>query len=88
MKVTIEIDINPKEARQTLGLPDLEPMQAAVIDKVQAKMETAIDGMSDPKSMFDTFFPVGIQAMDQFQNFFGGIAGAASKKSKEEDEED
>ena len=87
MKVTIEIDINPKEARQMLGLPDLEPMQAAVIDKVQAKMETAIESMTDPKSLFDTFFPVGIQAMDQFQNFFTGIAGAA-RESKEEGEED
>ena len=88
MKVTIEIDISPKEARQMLGLPDLEPMQAAVIDKVQAKMETAIESMTDPKSLFDTFFPVGIQAMDQFQNFFTGIAGAASRESKEEGEED
>ena len=88
MKVTIEIDISPKEARQMLGLPDLEPMQAAVIDKVQAKMETAIESMTDPKSLFDTFFPVGIQAMDQFQNFFAGIAGAASRESREEGEED
>lgn len=88
MKVTIEIDINPKEARQMLGLPDLEPMQTAVIDKVQAKMETAVDSMTDPKSLFDTFMPVGIQAMDQFQNFFTGIAGAANRESREEDKED
>ncbi len=30
MKVTIEIDCTPIEARQFMGLPDVQPMQAAV----------------------------------------------------------
>ncbi|MDU1669419.1 MAG: DUF6489 family protein, partial [Bradyrhizobium sp.] len=31
MKVNIEIDCTPLEARQLFGLPDLGPMQAAVM---------------------------------------------------------
>jgi hypothetical protein len=31
MKVTVEIDCTPAEARQFFGLPNVEPMQAAMM---------------------------------------------------------
>ena len=31
MKVNIEIDCTPLEARQFFGLPDVQPMQAALL---------------------------------------------------------
>ena len=31
MKITVEIDCTPDEARQFLGLPDMKPMQAALM---------------------------------------------------------
>ena len=31
MKITIEIDCTPDEARQFVGLPDVKPMQAAQV---------------------------------------------------------
>ncbi len=83
MKVTVEMDITPQEARQLMGMPDLEPMQKALLEKVQAKMESAIDDMNDPQALMKNYFPVGIQTMDQFQNFFSGIAKAATRKSKD-----
>ena len=38
MKVNIEIDCTPLEARQFFGLPDVSPMQIAVMDKLQQQM--------------------------------------------------
>ena len=38
MKVTIEIDCTPIEARQFLGLPNVEPMQAAVMQQLEKRM--------------------------------------------------
>ena len=38
MKVNIEIDCTPLEARQFFGLPDMQPMQTAVMDKLQQQM--------------------------------------------------
>ncbi len=35
MKVTIEIDCTPIEAREFLGLPDVRPMQSAMMDKLR-----------------------------------------------------
>lgn len=80
MKVTVEMDITPQEARRMMGLPDIEPMQEALMGKIQAKMEAAIDDMNDPQALMKNFFPVGIQAMDQFQNIFSGLAKAATSK--------
>ena len=35
MKVTVEIDCTPAEARQFFGLPNVEPMQAAMMTKLE-----------------------------------------------------
>ena len=37
MKVTIDIDCTPEEARTFLGLPDVKPFQDAMMDKMQMK---------------------------------------------------
>ena len=38
MKVNVEVDCTPLEARQFFGLPDVQPMQTAVMDKMQQQM--------------------------------------------------
>ena len=39
MKVNVEIDCTPLEARQFFGLPDVQPMQTAVMDKLQQQID-------------------------------------------------
>jgi len=46
MKVTIEIDCTPEEARVFMGLPDVKPMQEAVMAKLQQQMNDAVDAMT------------------------------------------
>ncbi|GAC1338868.1 MAG: DUF6489 family protein [Acetobacteraceae bacterium] len=46
MKVTVEIDCTPDEARQFFGLPDVKPMQAAIMAKIEAQMVEAADRFS------------------------------------------
>ena len=36
MKVTIDIDCSPEEARRFLGLPDLAPVHEAYVEKMKA----------------------------------------------------
>ena len=38
MKVTMEIDCTPSEARRFFGLPDLEPIQEAVMKRLEEQM--------------------------------------------------
>ncbi|WP_339633066.1 DUF6489 family protein [uncultured Sneathiella sp.] len=69
MKITVDIDCTPQEARTFLGLPDVEKMQEAVMKELQAKMLENI-GNLDPENMMKTWLPAGIQGMEQMQKLF------------------
>jgi len=72
MKVNIEIDCTPLEAREFLGLPDVQPMQAAVSEKLQAKLMASLEGLSPEGLMQNWFDPKMAQ---RIQELFGGLAG-------------
>ena len=87
MKVNIDIDLTPEEARTMLGLPDMKPMQEAVMARLEAKMLESLDEMSQPDYLFKRFFPIGIQGMEDFQRMTQEVmsrAGSAGKKSSED----
>ncbi len=82
MKVTVEIDCTPDEARQFLGLPDLKPMQSAIMAKMEAQMTEAADRFS-PDAMLRSWMSLVPQTPDQLKEvvskFFrpptGGVPG-------------
>jgi hypothetical protein len=69
MKINVDIDCTPQEARTFLGLPDVEKMQEAVMAQLQAKMMENVNNL-DPESMMKTWLPAGIQSMEQMQKMF------------------
>lgn len=80
MKISIDIDCTPEEARSFLGLPDVAPMQAALMAQLQERMAANIAAM-DPETMLKTWMPLGLQNMEQLQRMFwqhmggGGSSG-------------
>jgi len=81
MKVNIEFDITPKEAREVLGLPDLEPMQAAVLARIEKRLLDATDIVS-AEGLLRTWLslvPVGSEAYLKTLNSF--LRSASSDKS-------
>ncbi|MDY0207060.1 MAG: DUF6489 family protein [Pseudomonas sp.] len=80
MKITMEIDMSPEEVRKVMGLPDVEPMQKELMAKMQEKMNTYVDEISDPELFMKRIMPMGIQGMDQVQEFFSRFANAAADK--------
>lgn len=80
MKMHVEIDVTPDEARQFLGLPDVKPMQEAVMAHVQAHMLEAADRVS-PEGILKSWLslvPGGSeQVVDMFGRFFRAPFGAA-----------
>ena len=46
MKAVINIECTPAEARAFLGLPDVEPIQAAVMERLQEHIVSEIDRFS------------------------------------------
>ena len=75
MKATIHIECTPAEARACFGLPDVQPMQAAIMDQLQERMVNAMDRFS-PEALVNQWlatFPQNVERMqDLFANMFLG----------------
>ncbi len=55
MKIRFDIDCTPKEARELMGLPDLEPMQQEVLGEVEALVKknlSLMDGQTLVRNWF------------------------------------
>jgi hypothetical protein len=74
MKVNIEIDCTPLEARQFFGLPDVQPMQNAVMEKLQQQMMTNIQSVS-PEALMQSWFTFDPKLAERFQDMFTTMAG-------------
>ena len=80
MKVKIEIDCTPQEARAFFGLPDLEPIHDAVTDHIKERMEAAAKAM-DPESYMKAWMPGGAGLEKMQEMFFAAMAGGSKKDS-------
>ena len=69
MKITINVDCTPDEARRFLGLPDVAPMQQAMMDEIQRRMTDNLKAM-EPEQLFKTWLPIGLQGWEQLQKAF------------------
>ncbi len=78
MKFTIDIECTPEEARAFLGLPDLKPMQDALVDEMRGRMSAAIAGM-EPDALLRQWMPGGVQGLEQIQKMFWNLAAGDGK---------
>jgi len=84
MKINFDIDCTPEEARAFLGLPDVKPMQEAMMHEVEDRMRANLAAM-DPESLFKTWLPASIQGLEQLQQaFFSQMGKAAGKESQDD----
>ena len=68
MKIKFDIECTPQEARAFLGLPDVAPMQDALMADMQSRMQEAVAG-ADMESLLKTWMPAGPTGMP------GGLQG-------------
>ena len=71
MKITVDVDCTPEEARAFFGLPDVQPMQKAVMEAMQEKMLSNMQAM-EPEALMKTWFPAQVEGMEQLQKMFWG----------------
>jgi hypothetical protein len=82
MKVNVEIDCTPDEARQFLGLPDLKPINELYVENVQKAMQ-GVTSLEQLQELAGQFAPMGQIGMKLFQNFMdSGSAFAGSSSTK------
>ncbi len=87
MKVTINVECTPEEARAFMGLPDVRPMQEALMGDLEERLRANIKAMT-PEAMVNAWLPATLQGADQLnkmfwaqmQNMMPGATDAAAKK--------
>lgn len=77
MKVTIEVDCTPAEARSFMGLPDVEPLQTEVMAEIQRRSMQAL-ALTDPQQLLKNWVPWGAQGLETFQSFMRKASGVDS----------
>lgn len=85
MKVNIEIDCTPEEARAFMGLPDVSEANSVYVDSLTKAMK----GVSSPDQLQDfakNLAPMGQMGMQMLQNFMSGGMGSVGDRKKPSDD--
>lgn len=81
MKISVDVDCTPEEARAFLGLPDVAPLQKAVMEDVQKRVMDNLSAM-DPETLLSTWIPAGMQGFEQLQKMFWSQMTAGMKNKE------
>lgn len=86
MKIKIDIDCTPQEARAFFGLPHLEPMQDALLGQMQKRLSEYVEAR-DPEALLKLWLPGGVQGLGQMQEalwkqFMGGLSPDQKKEKR------
>lgn len=65
MKVTVNIECSPQEARSFLGLPDVTALNDHMVDEMKKRMDANMSALQ-PEELVKTWFAFGGQAQEQF----------------------
>jgi hypothetical protein len=79
MKVNIEIDCTPEEARRFMGLPDVDKANAVYVDAFAKAMQGA-SNVEQLQEYAKQFAPRGQRGMKLFQNFVEGARKASAER--------
>ncbi len=94
MKIKIEVDCNPQEARAFIGLPDVEPLQKKIMAEMEERMKAAMDA-GDMETIFKAWMPgamtagargfedMGKDMGKMFWSAFSAATEAAGEKKKD-----
>ena len=86
MKINVTMDMTPAELREFLGLPDVQGLQAEMIEKIREQMKAGVEGF-DPLSLMRPFIAPNLQGMEAMQRAFwngvSGMAGAGDSKPRD-----
>jgi ketosteroid isomerase-like protein len=100
MKVTVNIDCTPEEARTFFGLPDVKPMQDAMMEEMQRRMKEGLTAQDMETIMKAWTNPALTQSVNQamskgmeqmqksFWGAFGGQGTGAGPKANQDADKD
>lgn len=72
MKVTVEIECTPAEARQFFGLPDVEPLQQKIMAEVERRTMAELERFS-PDGLLKAWLTLAPGSAAQMHEAFGRL---------------
>lgn len=78
MKVNVEIDCTPEEARRFMGLPDLTPVHEKYVSGI---VETLDKGINPElvEQLMKSWVPMGEAGMNMWREMIGQMSGGGRK---------
>ncbi|MDJ0943390.1 MAG: DUF6489 family protein [Kiloniellales bacterium] len=90
MKIRIDIDCTPEEARRFFGLPDVTQLQESVMAELEKQSLARLKSM-DVDALMKQWFPSSIEGWERLQKTMWqqmtSAAGAAAAGAKKADKE-
>ena len=79
MKMTVEVDCTPEEARRFLGLPDVTALNEQMVEEMKKRIGANM-AMVAPEELMKTWMSFGAGATEQFRKLMDVGLSAAAKK--------
>jgi len=80
MKISVEVDCTPEEARRFMGLPDVSVLNDHIIDEMKKRMDANM-AMLSPDELVKNWMTLGAGAQEQFRKLMeAGMNAAAPRK--------
>jgi hypothetical protein len=79
MKMTIEVDCSPEEARRFLGLPDVSGLNDHLVSEMSKRIDANIS-LLNPEEFMKNWMAVGAGAQEQFRKLMEAGMAASQKK--------
>lgn len=78
MKMSIEVDCTPEEARRFLGLPDVSALNEQLAKEMQARMSANLAALA-PDELVKSWMAFGAGAQEQFRKLMEAGLAASGK---------
>jgi hypothetical protein len=78
MKVTVDVDCTPEEARRFMGLPDMSSVHELYLDKLKRSIEEGITPDAI-EGMMRAWAPMGEAGMNMWRQMLDQMSGTTSK---------
>ena len=72
MKITVEVECTPDEARQFLGLPDVKPLQTIAMARLEKQITEAASLLS-PEALIKTWLSFVPQSPEQIRDIVASL---------------
>jgi len=75
MKFTVNVDCTPQEAREFLGLPNVQPMQERAMKQFEERLLAGMSAMS-PDAILKNWMSFNPEQFSEMFKMFSGLGGA------------